>query len=260
MRGVRRGAVLVAAMAVVAGAMAACGGDDSDEAATALRRRTAGEELEVKGVPEGGTLTGNTVELELSGAGVRIVAPDGDTSGKTGHYVLFLDRDPVGFGERIPEEGENVVEAYESPIELTGLTPGRHKVAVVLSDGARRRIGESEASAEMTVQQPTLSATAEDVEAKDPVVIDVEVQGVQLVEPNGDTSKATGHFAVFIDREPTAAGAPVPDEAGIESTAQDRIVLQDLGGGEHVLWVVLVDGAGVPFDPMVADKVTVKVG
>jgi hypothetical protein len=258
-RGGRRGAVLVAAMAVSAGALAACGGDDSADAARELRRRTAGEELEVKGVPEGGTLTGNTVELELSGAGVRIVEPDGDTSGRTGHYVLFLDRDPVGPGQRIPEAGENVVEAFESPIEVTGLTPGRHRVSVVLSDGARRRIGETEAGAEMTVQQPTLSATADDVESKDPVVVDVLVQGVQLVEPNGDTSGTTGHLAVFIDREPTAAGAPVPKEVGIVTTAQNRVVLDELGGGEHELWVVLVNGAGVPFDPMVADKVTVEV-
>ncbi|MGH9177467.1 MAG: DUF4399 domain-containing protein [Acidimicrobiales bacterium] len=260
MRGRRRAAVLVAAVAASAAAMGACGGDDSAEAARELRRRTAGQELEVKGVPEGGILTGNTVELEPSGAGVRIVEPDGDTSGRTGHYVVFLDRDPVPLGDRIPEAGENVVEAFESPIQLTGLTPGRHTVSVVLSDGARRRIGETEARTEMTVQQPTLSATAEDVEAKDPVVIDVEVQGAQLVEPNGDTSGTTGHLAVFIDREPTAVGAPVPQELGIVFTAQDRIVLEDLGGGEHELWVVLVNGAGVPFDPMVADKVTVEVG
>ena len=259
MRGGRRGAV-VAAVAVAAAAMGACGGDDSADAARELRRRTAGEELEVKGVPEGGTLTGNTVELELSGAGVRIVEPDGDTSGRTGHYVVFLDRDPVPMGDRIPEAGENVVEGFESPIELTGLTPGRHTATVVLSDGARRRIGETEARTEMTVQRPTLAATAEDVEAKDPVIIEVEVQGVQLVEANGDTSGTTGHFAVFVDREPTAAGAPVPDELGIVFTAADRIVLEDLGGGEHELWVVLVNGAKVPFDPMVADKVTVEVG
>ena len=255
--GRRSGGVL--AIALAAGALGACGGDDSAEMARELRRRTAGEKLEIKGVPEDGALTGNTVELELSGAGVKIGEPEGDTSGRTGFYVLFVDRDPVPLGEKIPE-GRGVIEATESPVRVTGLSAGSHKVSVVLADGAGRRIGEKAATAEMSVKSPTLRATAADVEAKEPVVVDVVVEGVGIVPPDGNTSGGTGHFAVFIDREPTDAGAPVPKERGIVTTADQRIVLEGLGSGEHEIWVVLVNGAGAPFEPLVADMVTVEVG
>lgn len=259
MRGRPRSAVVLLVAALGAVALAGCGGDDSAEVARELRRRDAGEKLKVGGIPESGEITGNTVELELSGAGLRIVEPDGDTSGKTGHYVVFVGRDPVPLGQKI-REGRDVLETAEASIEVTGLTAGRHHVSVVLADGAHRRIGEKAATAELTVKAPTLRATAADVKAKQPVVIDVEVEGVGIVEPDGNTSGRTGHFAVFVDREPTAAGAPVPAERGIVATAQKRIVLEKLSGGEHEIWVVLVNGAGVPFDPLVADKVLVEIG
>lgn len=255
MRGRRRLAVLVVAGLVLGG----CGGDESAEAARELRRRQAGEELEVKGIPKDGSVAGNVVDLELSGAGVKVVEPEGDTSGKSGHYVVFVDREPVAPGEKTPEDRQ-VVEATEPEVRLTGLTVGPHQVAVVLADGARRRIGEKVARAEVNVKGPSVRASASDTEAKQPVILSVTVQGVQLVEPNGDTSGATGHLAVFVDREPTEAGQPVPGERGVLTTAQQVIAVPDLAGGEHELWVVVVDGTGAPLDPMVADKVVVEVG
>ena len=259
MRGGRRCAVTVLVAAMAALSLAGCGGDDSAELAREQRRREAGEKLEIKGIPDGGNVEGNVVELELSGAGVKLVAPDGDTSGRTGHYVVFVDRQPVPVGGKIPE-GRDVLESEKATVEVTGLTAGRHQVFVVLSDGAHRRMGEHAADAALNVKAPTLRATVADVEAKKPVVVDVKVEGVGIVEPDGNTSGGTGHFAVFVDREPTAAGAPVPTEQGIVSTAQQRIVLKGLTSGEHEIWVVLVNGAGVPFDPLVADKVVVEVG
>lgn len=254
---------MAAVLAVAVGAalaLSGCGGDDSAEAARELRRRTAGEELEVKGIPEDGALAGNTVELELSGAGVEIVEPDGDVSGRTGHYAVFLDREPVAVGAEIPE-AEDVFEATEDTVQLAGLASGAHDVSVVIADGNRRRMGEKAVGAEFTVKAPTLQATAADVEdRKQPVVVQVEVEGVVLAPPDGGTATTTGHYVVFVDREPTAAGAPVPAERGIVPAATPTVALEDLGGGEHELWVVLVNGAGVPFDPLVADKVTVEVG
>lgn len=248
-------AVLVAALALTG-----CGGDDSAEAARELRRRTAGAELEIAGIPEDGVLLGNTVELELSGAGVRIVEPDGDTSGRTGHYAVFVDREPVALGEEIPED-DDVIEASESPVEITGLLPGPHEVVVVLADGRSRRIGENAARAEMEVRGPSVQASAApSTEPDQPVVVSIEVEGVQVAQPAGDTSGATGHFALFVDREPTAAGEPVPEERGILHTADQVVAVPDLGSGEHFVWVVLLKGDKTPFDPLVADKVEFEVG
>lgn len=255
MRGRRHLAVVVMAGVALAG----CGGDDSAEDARDLRRRQAGEKLAVKGIPKGGDVPGNVVELELSGAGVKLAEPEGDTSGRSGHYVVFVDREPVAMGEKIPDD-RDVVEATEPKVQLTGLTIGPHEVAVVLADGAHRRMGEKVARAEMNVKGPSVQASASDAKPKQPVILSLTVEGVTVAEPNGDTSGATGHFAVFVDREPTAAGEPVPKERGVITTAQQTIAVHDLGAGEHELWVAMVNGAAAPLDPMVADKVVVEVG
>ncbi len=259
MRGGRRSAVVVLVAAIAVVSSAGCGGDDSAELVQEQRRREAGEKMKINGIPDGGNVEGNVVELKLSGAGVKLVEPDGDTSGRTGHYVVFVDREPVPVGAKIPDD-RDVLESHRSTVEVTGLTAGRHQVFAVLSDGAHRRMGEHVADATLNVKPPTLRTTSTDVEAKKPVVVDVKVEGVGIVDPDGNTSGGTGHFAVFLDREPTAAGAPVPAERGIVSTAQQQIVLEGLTSGEHEIWVVLVNGAGVPFEPLVADKVVVEVG
>jgi len=248
-------AVVVAAVTVVP----ACGGDDSAAAAKSLRRDGAGEKLKVEGVPEDGRLAGNVVELELSGAGVEIVEPDGDTSGRTGHYVVFVDREPVAFGARIPEE-RDVVESSEGKVTLAGFTAGSHTASVVLADGAHRRIGRKVAEADFTVTGPTVRASAPDkAKARQPVVIRVAVEDVGIVAPDGSAAPVTGHLDVFVDREPTPLGTPVPAERGVIHGTGQTIAVPGLGGGEHELWVVLVHGDETPFDPKVADKVVVVI-
>lgn len=254
--------VVVVAMVTAATVLAACGGDDSAAAARALRRETAGEKLKIeKAKAEAGAAEGgNVVELELSGAGLEIVEPRGDTSGKTGHYVVFVDKAPVAFGAKVPEE-RDVVETWESPVTIAGLTAGSHTFTLVLADGAHRRLGTTAADTTVSVTAPTLRASAlAKSPAKQPVVVSVAVQGVGVTPADGSTATGTGHFALFVDRGPTAAGMAVPAERGILSTADQTIAVPDLGGGKHVIWVVLVKGDEIPFDPMVADKVEVEIG
>lgn len=276
MRAGRRVAVLVA-LALAAGALAGCGGDDSLAKATALRRQSAGAKLKVAG-PKDGKAAGNVVDLKLSGAGVAIVEPEGDTSGKTGHYVVFVDRDPVPFGRKIPDE-PGVIESEKATVRVAGLRSGSHEATVVLADGAGRRIGRKSASTTFSVTAPTLVATAPDkTKAKQPVTVEVTVEGVTIVAapppaapaatgsttppstaPAAPAAGPTGHFAVFVDRDPTDAGMAVPTQRGIMKTADNPIALPDLGHGEHELWIVLVKADDTPFDPMVAAKVDVEV-
>ena len=247
------------AITVGLGALAACGDDDSFERARELRRRNAGAELKIAGIPEDGNLLGNTATLELSAAELRVVEPDGDTSGRTGHFVVFVDAEPVPVGEKV-EPGEGVIEAFENPVRITGLDSGRHEVSVVVADGAARRMNDHLATATMQVKPPTLKATApEKNEAGKPVAISIEVEGVQPAPAGPDTSGATGHFALFLDREPTALGDPVPVERGIIHSSDLVVNVPDLGGGEHFVWVMLVKGDKTPFDPFVADKVVLEV-
>lgn len=252
--------VVVAMAMAVAVVLPACGGDDSAAAARQLRRQQAGDGLAVKGVPGNGRLAGNVATLDLSGAGLDIVEPDGDTSGRTGHYVVFVNREPVAFGAKIPVE-RDVIETPKHKVTLTGFTAGSHKVSVVLADGAHHRIGQKAPEVTFGVSGPTVRVSAlAKSPAKQPVILSVAVESVGVVAPDGPAAGGTGHFDVFIDREPTAAGQPVPVERGITHTSSQTIALSDVGGGAHEIWVVLVKGDETPFDPMVADKVNVAVG
>lgn len=254
----RRMAGVVALAAVVV--LPACGGDDSAVAAKELRREMAGAELKIDGVPTDGHLAGNVVELKLSGAGdVAIVKPNGDTSGKTGHFVVFVDRPVVAFNEKIPDEPD-VIESEDSSVVLAGFVAGKHVVGVALADGEHKRIGTAEVQASFDVSGVTVRATApKKLPANQTVVISVAVEQVGVVTPEGSTAQGTGHFDVFIDRKPTAAGQPVPTERGVIHTADQNISVPNLSAGIHTVWVVLVKGDETPFDPMIADKVTVDV-
>ncbi|MGH2667938.1 MAG: DUF4399 domain-containing protein, partial [bacterium] len=63
------------------------------------------------------------------------------------------------------------------------------------------------------------------------------------------------------DQTPLPPGQPYPpkDQAGPIHTADSMVGLTGLAPGEHTIWVVLGYADHTPFDPPVADKVTVTV-
>jgi len=190
---------------------------------------------------------------------MSIVKADGNTSGRTGHYHVFVDRDLVAPGATIPREA-GIVHTTDDPVVLTGLGMGTHRIAVVYGDGNHARIGTTQAEITVNVEGPSLDATAPATSAAGrPVVIDVKVQGLTLVKADGDTSGRTGHLHLFVDREATPAGQAIPVEAGIIHSAETKIEVANLAAGEHTLWVVAGDGAHKPLDPKVMDKLTVTV-
>jgi hypothetical protein len=258
-RSLTRRAAQVAAL--VAMLLPACGGDDTMEAARQLRRETAGDDLKITEPADGATVQGNVVDLKVEGAGIRVVAANGDTSGSTGHYHVFIDRPPVAFGRIIPQE-RGIVHASTSPIQLTGLTPGPHRFAVVLGDGTHRRIGRRGPTVTVNVAGPSVRADVlPETPAGQPVVLSVAVDGVSLAPPDAPVPAptGTGHLDVFVNRDPTAPDRPVPVERGILHTADQTIAVPNLPSGEHFVWVVLVDGQHRRVDPFVADRVTVRV-
>jgi hypothetical protein len=247
-------------------ALAGCGGDAApppaatgDESQPATEDEAEGPTLEVTSPRGGAVLEGNVVSLQLDGSGVEIVSADGDTSGTTGHYHVFVDRDPVAAGEAIPKEA-GIVHSTDNPVVLTGLAVGQHRLVVVYGDGTHTRIGEAQAEVAVEVAGPSVDASApETAPAGSPVTVDVVVEGLTLVAADGDTSGTTGHLHVFVDREPTPAGEPIPAEDGIIHSAETSIPVPNLAPGEHTLWVVAGDGTHTPLDPAVMDKVTVSV-
>lgn len=249
-------AAALAASLLTAGA---CGGDDSDDAAeqttTTSATRTQQQEpsLTILSPADGAKVGGNVVTLDLDVDGLRIVKADGDVSGQTGHYHVFVDRDPVAPGAPIPREA-GVVHTTEDPLELPGLAAGRHRFTVVLGNGAHARIGEAEAVVGVDVEGPSIDASAPStVDSGKPVKVETKAEGVQIV-------KGGNHLHLFVDRERTARGTPVPQgDPAIIHTPEMATEIPGLAPGEHVIWVVVGDASHVPLDPLVADKVTVTV-
>ena len=237
---------LAAAAGALAVALAGCG--DSQDS------------LDIVAPAAGSTVKGNVVSLDLEAKGVTIVKADGDASGRTGHYHVFIDRDPVPAGTPIPNE-PGVVHTTADPIIIPGLAIGPHRFVAVYGDGKHVRMGGAQVETTVKVNGPSLDATAPFASrVGQPVVVNVAVEGFTIVEADGDTSGRTGHLHVFVDREPTPAGQAIPVEAGIIHSAETRIEVGNLAPGEHILWVVAGDGAHVPLNPRVMDELTVTVG
>lgn len=98
--------------------------------------------------------------------------------------------------------------------------------------------------------------------ANQPIKLDLASEGVEIVKADGDRSGTKGHYHIFVDKDPTPAGEaipPKPEDNSILHTADASIEVGPLAAGEHVLWVVLGDGAHYPFDPPVRARVTVTV-
>ena len=233
-------------------ALAAC--------STATTKSVAQPTVKIIDPPSSGLAEqGNRVSLTVEATGVTIVKADGNTGGKTGHYHVFIDRDPVGAGATIPKEA-SIVHSAVSPIEILGLTVGLHRFVVVLGDGTHARIGTSQSEVSVDVKGPSVDAKAPaTIAAGETLNVDVAVQGVTLVAANGDVSGKTGHLHLFVDREVTDPRLPIPKEAGIIHTTSTRIAIPGLGKGEHTIWVVLGNGIHTAFEFPVMDKVTVTV-
>lgn len=241
-RGTRAGLIVAIALATVS---AACGSG----------RQVS---LEVEDPPQ--RIAGNVLTLPVRLSGLEIVKADGDTSGTTGHFHVFVDRRPGPEGRRIPKE-KGIVHSTDNPIVIPGLTVGTHTLTVVLGDGAHARILDSVAEQVVVdVAGPALQASAPATSAVgQPVPVTIGAQGFTVGPADGDTSGRTGHFHLFVDRPPTAAGQAIPREAGIIHTTETTVQVPGLPRGDHTIWVVAGDGAHVPLQPMVAAKVAVAV-
>lgn len=208
----------------------------------------------------GTTVGGNVVDLAVEAKDIEIVKADGDTSGRTGHYHVFVDRDPVAPGKVIPRE-PGVVHATESPIRIAGLPVGEHRFVVVLGDGTHRRIGDRRAEVAVKLLGPSVDASAPaSIGPGQAVTVTIMVQGVALAAADPSAPPGTGHLHVLVDAGLPPAGRSIPKGPGIIHTTQTSVVLPGLAAGEHTIWVVLGDGRHVPFAPLVADKVVVTVG
>ena len=249
-----RALVLLAALAIVG---AACATDDTGSDATDAPDDDT-PSLSIGAVEE--SVGGNVVTLPVEITGVEIVKADGDTSGDTGHFHVFVDGEPVEEGDTIPRE-RGVVHSADNPIKVWGLEPGEHEFTVVVGDGAHTRIHEElEDSVTVEVEGPSVQATPT-VDGED-VTLELAAEDVEIVAADGSASTDSGHFHILVDpATPPEAGKIVPEaeEGKIYHTAEDSLAIEGLEKGEHIIWVVLGNGLHRAYDPPVMDKLTVTI-
>ena len=261
----------LAVVLVVMGLSASACGDNSDGGVDQTADTTeepadeappAGRVLSIKSPATGTAVQGNVVNLELEVSGISLVKADGDTSGRTGHLHVFIDKQPTPVGQPIPRES-GIVHTTDNPVALNGLSVGRHDLVVVMGDGAHNRLPDFEARTSVTVDGPSVQAKAPaTVPANQPIKVDLSAEGVEIVKADGDRSEGKGHYHVFVDREPPPVGEaipPQPADNSIVHTADSSIEVGPLAEGEHVIWVILGDGAHYPVDPPVRARVAVTV-
>lgn len=245
----------------------ACGGSSTPAEVVKTNLGASGPTLNITNPEAGAVVEGNVVELNLEADGIRILAASDDPGGgRTGHYHIFIDKDPAEPGAAIPTGDPDVLHTAADLIQLTGLEVGQRRVAVVLGDLKHMRVGDAEAEISFMVEGPSVIVGGP-ATARAGAVIQVEatVEGVQLVDPADDESNrdgSSGHLHVFVNRNPTPIGEviPVDDPAILHTTSQSVAFPADLFEvGTNVIWVMLGYADHTPFDPLVLDMVVVEV-
>src|SRR4029077_1645116 len=157
-------------------------GSSASPTPSASARPVAATHLQLSTAPTATVVSGDTATIALVVSGIKIVAPDGDTSGKTGHFPVSIDKDPVPAGTIIPH-ASGIVHTEENPIQLTGLSDGDHKLVIVLGDGVHRRIGDSQVTQSIKITDPTAPPTAPATAfAGQTLTVTATVEGVKLVK------------------------------------------------------------------------------
>jgi hypothetical protein len=222
------------------------------------------------------SVPGDVVTIPVTVGGIKIVKADGDKSGKSGHFHVFVDKLPPAEGKVIPKE-RGIVHTAESPIKLYGLTPGKHNIHIVLGNGLHERIdGAVRATVKVNVTGPGVQGTAAPTLAKgQDLVVQLKAEGVKIVEPGTEASADEGHFHILVDpASPPKAGEMIADSAmsgaspapsamtssSSYMTGGTSQTIKGLTAGEHIIWVVLADKDHKAWKVPVMDKITVTVG
>jgi len=213
--------------------------------------------VEIVAPEEGEQIGGNVVELEALADGIEITEPDGDISGTTGHFHVYIDRDPVAAGETISDRSD-IVPFSADRVKIPGLGVGRHRFTLVLSDGAGTRLGRAADAVEVEVTGPSITSSApEDAPMATGFTLSTTAEGVEI----GSGEEGTRHLDLIINpaQDPEADGRPLPSDASHIHTTGTTHQVTGLRAGQHTIWVVLTDENHVPVSPLVADRVVVNI-
>lgn len=211
----------------------------------------------------GDKIQGNTVEVGIDAHGIDVLAANGDTSGGTGHYALFIDASPPPAGVALGTS-DSLVETADNPVLLPGLSLGTHKILVVLADGAGKRLGETEDEISVQLLGPSVQITATtqingQIKAGRSFNLIIKSTGLTVVASPKGQQPDSGHFHVLIDLGIPEFAKAIPASASIIHTTASVVPIKGLAPGKHTILVVVGDGGHVPFRPLVMDRLTIEV-
>lgn len=195
------------------------------------------------------------MRLSLSATNVTLQTPS--AGGGNAHFVIYIDNPPVPVGEPVTP-GANVVSSPSTRIPIAGLLVGRHTFTAILADGNNTRVNAPSAQVAVTVDGPSIVADTEGATAAGtPFNLTLSSYGVTISDIPADTSGRTAHYNVLIDRGMPQAGVIPTPGAGFIDTTGSLVQLPPLSAGTHVIWVVLVNGAGRTLSPLAAAQISV---
>lgn len=147
------------------------------------------------------------------------------------------------------EEGDVPETASTAATTDTGGTPKPNSE----SAGANRDARQAQTAPERQVRivRPRDGATL-----KNPVTLQVEVRGFQLVRVGTSTRQDEGLLHAFVDRKPPGQQMMLAEAPDIVRSSKPRIRLPKLKPGRHTVTVIGTYGVPVPFKPRVQDKVS----
>lgn len=208
---------------------------------------------------DGATRRGNVVEIGVASSGVLISRA---TRGNRpiAHYHVFVDRDPVAPGKEIPKDPD-IVHFMGKITEVTGLSVGSHRFAVVLAGNDEIRLGKAQAEVVVKVAGPSVVlAVPATAPANAPIEVGLKVSGVQLVPPDGKNDSADrAHVVVLVDQKPPSPGEPFPIE-GVIHTVASSVRIGPLSPGRHRIVAFLALGNNNRYRPRATSSAVVNVG
>jgi hypothetical protein len=239
---------------------------------------------------------GSTVTLTLGSAGIAIRDADGDASGHSGHYVVFVDREPPPPGTKIvtADEADGVFHTSAKSLAIRGEETGLHQFVAVLADGTNARLGDTEARASATVSSPglTLSVSQSSASCQGSLVTvtpdgfslpnvsaqpaQLSIQGTSVVPTTNTTlpSATTTTTLPAPSGETTTAPAPPPAlitywvdrlPTSAAATSADlgqvtapslSVCLTGLFSGHHSVWAVTGDSTATPLTVPIEGRIT----
>lgn len=91
----------------------------------------------VQATPPATIAAGAEFNIDLQVTGVTVVAPDADTSGKTGHLHVLIDPEtaPTADGVALAKVEGKIIHTTATSVKIPALTAGEHVLYVVVGDG-----------------------------------------------------------------------------------------------------------------------------